>query len=159
PLAPLVWPWRDRQVCRALCLPPGLSLPAALELRVVRPGGRRPSCRRTPDACSLDYLVSAAKNGRRNREAEGLGGREVDAQIELRRPFDRHIAGLRALENPIDIAYRAAEHVWDAHAVGHEAAVPDVVAEFVHRGETVASGERDEKTPVHIEPGARKDMH
>src|SRR5262245_9884691 len=149
----------DRQGGRAGCLLPGWSAPAVLEPNLVRRGGLRPSCRGTRAVCSLEHLVSAAKQGRRNREAERLGGREVDDELELRRPLYGQIAGLRPLENLIDIACRAAKHVGDAHAVGHEAAVPDVVAEFVHRRETVTSGERDEKTPMNIEPGAREDLN
>src|SRR5215470_13306297 len=149
----------DRQGGRAGCLLPGWSVPAVLEPNLVRRGGLRPSCRGTPAVCSLDHFVGTGKQRLGNREAEGLGGREVDDEIELRRPFYRQIARLRALENLIDIACRAAEHVRNAYAVGHEAAIPNVVTEFVHRGQTVASGERDEKTPVDIEPGARQDLH
>src|SRR5215472_7268930 len=149
----------DRQGGRAGCLLPGWSVPAVLEPNLVRRGGLRPSCRGTPAVCSLDHFVGTGKQRLGNREAEGLGGREVDDEIELRRPFYRQIARLRALENLIDIACRAPVHIRDADAVGHEAAVPDVVAEFVHRGETVASGEREEKAPVDIEPGAREDLN
>src|SRR5215472_9972108 len=149
----------DRQGGRAGCLLPGWSVPAVLEPNLVRRGGLRPSCRGTPAVCSLDHFVGAGKQRLGNREAEGLGGREVDDEIELRRPFYRQVARLRAFENLIDVACRAAVHIRDADAVGHEAAVTDIVAEFVHRGETVASGERDEKTPVDIEPGAREDLN
>src|SRR5499427_10552586 len=149
----------DRRGGRAGCLLPGRSAPAVLEPNVVRRGGPRPSCRGTPAVCSLDHFVGTGKQRLGNREAEGLGGREVYDEIELRRPFYRQVAGLRAFENLIDVACRAPVHIRDADAVGDEAAVPDVVAEFVHRGETVASSERDEKTAVDIEPGARQDLN
>src|SRR5499427_7821465 len=149
----------DRRGGRAGCLLPGRSAPAVLEPNVVRRGGPRPSCRGTPAVCSLDHFVGTGKQRLGNREAEGLGGREVYDEIELRRPFYRQVAGLRAFENLIDVACRAPVHIRDADAVGHEAAVPDVVAEFVHRGETVASSERDEKAPVNIEPGTREDLY
>src|SRR5262250_2093755 len=124
----------DRQGGHAGCRSPGRSVPAALGPRVVRSEGRRPPYRGTPAARSLDHLVGAAKERLGNREAERLASLEVDDEIELRWPFYRQIPRLRAFENLIDVAGRAAVHIRDADAVGHEAAVPDVVAEFVHRG-------------------------
>jgi hypothetical protein len=48
-------------------------------------------------AVSLDHAVRAEKHRLRNRDAEGVGGLEVDDQLGLRRLFDGQVAGLRTL--------------------------------------------------------------
>src|ERR1700730_10465866 len=45
----------------------------------------------------LDHLIRPLQERRRDREAEGLGGLEVDHQLELGRLLDGEVAGLRAL--------------------------------------------------------------
>src|SRR5713101_7599981 len=54
-----------------------------------------------PSWKSLDDLIRPQQQRRRDREAEGLRGLEVDHQLELRRRLDREIARagtLRGLE-------------------------------------------------------------
>jgi hypothetical protein len=49
-------------------------------------------------ACSLlDDLVGPREHRRRDRQAERLGGRPVDHEIELRGLLDGQVAGLGAL--------------------------------------------------------------
>src|ERR1700730_17946121 len=52
---------------------------------------------------SFDYLVSAQQERFRYLEAERLGGREIDDEIELGRLLDRDVARLRPAENFVDI--------------------------------------------------------
>ena len=59
-------------------------------------------------AHSLEHLVGALLKDRQGHvEVEGLGGLQVDHQLELDRGLDRKLARLRALEDTIDIASRA----------------------------------------------------
>ena len=51
----------------------------------------------------LDYLIRPRQQRRRDRQAEGLGGLEVDHQLELRGLLDGQIGGLGALEDLVDI--------------------------------------------------------
>src|SRR5215813_9678301 len=62
-------------------------------------------------ASSLDHLVGASKQRRRNLETERLGGRKVYDEIELSRLLDRDISWLRAAQNLVDIVSGASIHV------------------------------------------------
>jgi hypothetical protein len=50
----------------------------------------------------LDHLVRPRQQRRRDREAEGLGGLEVDHQLELRGLLDGQVGGLGALGDLVD---------------------------------------------------------
>ena len=50
---------------------------------------------------SLNHLIRPLQKRWRDRQADGLGGLEVDDQFELGGLFDRKIAGLRAFEDSI----------------------------------------------------------
>src|SRR5262245_14359127 len=55
-------------------------------------------------ARSFDYLVGPCKYGRGNREAESLGGLEVDYEFVLCGRLHRKIGGFLALEDTINVA-------------------------------------------------------
>src|SRR5687768_11621171 len=69
---------------------------------------------------SLDHLVRSRQHIRRYREADLLGGLEIDRQLELRRLFDGKIAWLRAFENLVHVHGGATEQVGEVRSVGHE---------------------------------------
>ena len=51
----------------------------------------------------LDDLIRPPQQRRRDRQAEGLGGLEVDDQLELRGLLDGKLARLFALQDPVHI--------------------------------------------------------
>src|SRR6266852_2793167 len=61
--------------------------------------------------CLLDDFIRPLQQRRRDCQAEGLGGLEVDNQLELGRLLDGEIAGLGALEDLVDVASSMAELV------------------------------------------------
>jgi hypothetical protein len=52
---------------------------------------------------SLDHSGSAQKHRLGNRHAKGVGGLEIDRELELRRLLDRQIGGPRPFEDSMDI--------------------------------------------------------
>ena len=48
---------------------------------------------------SLDHLIRPQQERRRDRQAEGFGGLEVDDELKRRRFFDGQVTGSSALEN------------------------------------------------------------
>src|SRR6266851_7078422 len=62
-----------------------LSAATAPRRRAAQRGDCQVAVQGTPGALSLDHLIRPLQERRRNRQAEGLGGLEVDDQLDLRR--------------------------------------------------------------------------
>src|SRR3977135_1363720 len=52
----------------------------------------------------LDHLIRSLQQRRRDRQAEGFGGLEVDNKLELGRLLHGEVRGLGALEDLVDVA-------------------------------------------------------
>jgi len=70
----------------------------------------------------FNHLVGTNQEGLRNPEAQRLGGLEVQRHAEIRRLFDRQVAGLGATQNLVHILCAAANLVDVVRAVGGESA-------------------------------------
>src|SRR6185295_18285009 len=62
---------------------------------------------------SLDHLIRPLEERLGDRQAEGLGGLEVDDQLELGGLLDREIARLRVLEDLVHVGRGAAPSYLD----------------------------------------------
>src|SRR6202045_4695683 len=71
---------------------------------------------------SLDHLIRPLQERRRDRQAEGPGGLEVDDQLKLLGLLDREVGGLGAFEDLIDVDGGTLIHVREIWAIRHEPA-------------------------------------
>src|SRR2546426_3146898 len=83
------------------------------------PTGLAPA-RRTCLLWTRDYLVRPLQHQRRDREAERLRCLQTDDKLECRRPFDRKIRGLRALQDPVHVNGRAPGQIREVRPIANE---------------------------------------
>ena len=69
---------------------------------------------------SSNYFVRPRQHIRRNRQADLLGGFQIDDKLEFRRLLHREIGGLSAFKDLVHIGSGAPVQVGIAHAVAHE---------------------------------------
>src|SRR5437879_7720565 len=92
----------------------------------------------------LDDLIRPEQKGLRDRQAECLGGLEVDYKVELRRLLDRKLTSLGAFQNFVDICSRPAEEIGEVRPICDEAASLDELPRSRHRREMVLLREVDD---------------
>src|SRR5262249_32606308 len=68
----------------------------------------------------FDHLVGAGENRIRHGQAEGLGGLEIDDELEPGRQLDRQLARLGTIEDAIDIGGRTPVAVGEVLAVADQ---------------------------------------
>src|SRR5262245_27726476 len=69
---------------------------------------------------SLDDLIGPQQQRRWDRKTEGLGGLEIDSEVQLHRPLYRKVGSLCALEDLVDVARCTAQQIDDIWAVAYE---------------------------------------
>ena len=68
----------------------------------------------------FDHLVGAGEQSRRHFEAERIGSREINEEIEFGRLLDRELGWLRSAQNLIDQVGSSAPHVSPVRSIGHQ---------------------------------------
>src|SRR6266851_6812780 len=97
---------------------------------------------------SLKNLVGLQQYRLRDRQAKGLGGLEVDSQLELRRPLHGQIGRLRASEDLVHMGNTTAEQVGNARPIGDETAELHKLSRLIHRREPVPRGQVDDASAL-----------
>src|SRR5262249_52346585 len=97
-----------------------------------------------------DHLGRLEEDSRGNREAEGLGGLEVDDQLELRGLLHGQVARRGAFEDLVHIGGGAPERVRQARAIGHEASVFHELAQLRHHREPALGRQLESPDPVRL---------
>src|SRR5207245_2404882 len=89
----------------------------------------------------FDHLVRPEQHRLRNRHADLLCRFQIDHQLELRRLLYRKVCGFGALENFIHIGGGAAEQLYAARPIGHEATRLYKLLFAVHRYQPLVDNE------------------
>src|SRR5437870_7444047 len=105
---------------------------------------------RRPTEQSFNHLVRAQQYRLRDRNAERLGGLEVDHELELGRLFHRKLAGLRALEDLVDEACEPEIKVRIVHRVGYQSPGLDELAGRIGGGQPAAGHRVDDRLLMHL---------
>src|ERR1700682_2806028 len=75
-----------------------------------------------PEVWLSNHLICAYQQRLRKRETERIRGLEIDHELELGRLFHGKLAGLRALEDLVDVFGETAITLVDDRPVGHQVA-------------------------------------
>ena len=70
---------------------------------------------------SADHLIRLEEEGGRDRQAQCLGGLEVDDQLKFRGLLDGKIRRAGTAKDLVDVRRRASPQVGQTRAVGHQA--------------------------------------
>src|SRR5262249_48178375 len=76
-------------------------------------------------ACLLDHLIGQDEERRGERDPEGLGGLEVEDQLELRGLLHGQVCWLGALQNSVHIDRGTPEQVHITRCIRHETSCID----------------------------------
>src|SRR5262245_53054646 len=89
----------------------------------------------------LDHLIRLEQDLRGDGDAEGLGGLQVDGQIELRRLLHRQVSRLGAFEDLIDMDSSASAQVRPTWAIRHKTASLHPIPKTVYRWQSILGRE------------------
>src|SRR6266851_727082 len=107
---------------------------------------------------SLDYLIRPLQERRGDRQAEGLGGLQVDDQLELGGLLDRQVSGIGALENLVDVDGRSLPRRVKTDAVRKKTTRRSPCSPGVCSRESVAHRQFRDLTPHAIHEAAADDL-
>jgi len=96
----------------------------------------------------LNHLIRPPQRRRRDGDAEGFGGLEVDDELEFRGLLDREIARSGALQDPIHVLRKFMEVCRAVRPVTHQSTLFHKAPVRVTRRQAVPTGELDNPRPM-----------
>src|SRR5688572_9761997 len=133
------------------------SPPAAPQRSAPRRGHQPARSAGSGGGSSLDHLVRPQQQRRRDRQIEGLGGLEIDDQLELGGLLDGQVSGSGAPEDPVYVPGSTPRHVDKTRAVCHETTRLHEVRVLVNRGQADLRSELREAPALQPEHRMRMD--
>src|SRR2546422_6680319 len=85
----------------------------------------------------LDHLVRPCQHVRRNREADLLGGMQVDKKLEICGLFHRQVSRLGTFKDLVYVGRGAVVQVANAWPIRHKPALLDKLPRGIHRRQTM----------------------
>ena len=104
---------------------------------------------------SLDQLIRPLQERRRDRQAEGFGGLEVDHEVELRGLLDWQVGRLGALQDFVYIDRSTLLHLGNIYSIGHEATWLNIHLERIDSGDPMLGSKIDDGPSMHEHKGRR----
>jgi hypothetical protein len=99
-------------------------------------------------ALLFDHLIGPQQERFRYRQAERLGGRQIDNEIELGRLLDRNVGWLRTAQNFVDKVRSTSEQIGDIWSIGHKTTRYRVFPQAMHRWQSPSKGQAVDASPV-----------
>src|ERR1700730_6504562 len=112
-----------------------------------------------PAGALFDHLIRALQERERDRQAEGLGGLEVDDQLKLRRLLDGEVSGLRPLEDLVSIDGEPSVRVTLTRAVAHQSTSVGILAPAEYRRQSLRDAKVGKVETVRHRRALGKDHH
>ena len=100
-------------------------------------------------AALFDHLVGAGTHRWRYGEAKRFSGLEIDHWFVLGWRLYWQVGRLLALEDPIDVASRAAKLVKEIRPIRNQSPSGNIIAFIVERGQLVPGGKSDNQITIY----------
>src|SRR5438445_10264822 len=102
---------------------------------------------------SLDHLIRPLQERRRDRQAEGLGGLEIEEQFEFGGLLKGKVGGLDTLQDLVDVGGGASVQFTMVGGIGHQSPSQRVLLHVVESRDTAPCGKGNDLVDVSLVHG------
>jgi hypothetical protein len=124
-----------------------------------RPSRAMTGCEQVQQKASLlDQLVGAQEKRFGDCQAEGLGGGQINDEVEFGRLLDRYVAWVGTAQNLVDIIGGAPVQVREVCSIGHQTCRFDVLPIPMHRWQSRAQRQGVDSNPIGVHEPVRTNV-